>query len=284
MTSAPFSAGTGKPRLAVPANACDCHMHVFDGRYPLAAAAPAVPDAPAQDYRKLQQRLGTMRAVVVAPSMYGSDNRCTLDATAALGPAARCVVTLTEDTPAAEVARLHELGARGFRFNLYRSSTNRIDTLKSIAERVAPFGWHAQLMLDADQLVDGVSHLHGLPIPIVLDHMVRLPQAGGRRHPAYSIVQSLLDRGGTWLKLSLATAARLIGTPGEVEIHAAARAWVSQAPERMLWGSDWPHVMATLEGWPMPDDATVLDFLSDWAPDPARRQILVDNPAQLYGF
>jgi predicted TIM-barrel fold metal-dependent hydrolase len=260
-------------------------MHVFDGRYPLAAAAPAVPDASARDYRRLQQRLGTTRAVVVAPSMYGLDNRCTLEATAALGPAARCVVTLAEDTPTAEVARLHGQGARGFRFNLYRSSMNRIDTLKSLAERVAPFGWHAQLMLDANQLVDGVSHLQSLPIPVVLDHMVRLPQAGGRRHPAYAIVQTLLDSGSTWLKLSLATAARLIGTPGEIEIHAAARAWVSQAPERMLWGSDWPHVMATLEGWPVPDDAAMLDFLSDWAPDSARRRrILVDNPAQLYGF
>ncbi|MBV6307232.1 amidohydrolase family protein [Candidimonas humi] len=285
MNSVPFSGGTGTPRLAVPADACDCHMHIFDGRHPFAEGAPAVPRAGVEDYKLLQKRLGTSRAVVVAPSMYGLDNRCTIGATAALGPQARCVVTLGEDTPAAEVSRLHAHGARGFRFNLYRSKTNRIDTLRSIAERVAPFGWHAQIMLDADQLIDGEPHLRDLPIPVVLDHMARLPQSGGRSHPAYAVMQSLLDRGNTWLKLSLATAVRLVGSPAEAELHVLARSWVSLAPERLLWGSDWPHVMATLESRRMPDDAALLDFLQDWAPEPElRRRILVDNPAKLYGF
>jgi D-galactarolactone isomerase len=283
--SVPFSAGTRYPRITVPADACDCHIHIFDSKFPFAPNAPVVPYASIADYRLFQERIGTSRAVVVAPSMYGLDNRCTLAATAALGADARCIVTLGQDTPIQEIRAMHEQGARGFRFNLKRSSVNSLDSLLPIAERVAPLGWHVQMWMHPDGLPDAADLLLRLPIPIVFDHIAGFPLYGGLGHPAYPVLLRLLKSGKIWMKLSLATACRQLGTPAHSALNDLGREIIALAPDRLLWGSDWPHVIAAVEGVPYPDDADLIDTLLDWTSDAQIHQrILVENPAEFYGF
>jgi D-galactarolactone isomerase len=269
----------------VPPNACDCHIHIFDSQFPLAPNTHFVPDASVADYRKLQSRIGTSRAVVIAPSMYGMDNRCTLAATAELGPDARCIVTLGPDTELDEIKAMHAQGARGFRFNLARSSTNSLDTLLPIAERVAPLGWHVQIWMHPDGLADAEPLLRKLPIPIVLDHLAGFPLHGGMNHPAFAVLLRLLATGNVWMKLSLATACRQLDTPARFDLDRLGAAVVAQAADKLLWGSDWPHVFSTVDGVPYPDDSALIDTLLSWTSDALiHEQILVSNPASFYQF
>src|SRR5690606_15076006 len=143
----------------------------FDSQYPFAANAPVVPDANVEDYKVWQAHMGFTRTVVVAPSMYGFDNRCTLDATKRLGRDARCVVTLGPESTEEEIVQMHEYGDRDFRYHLVRSSINRLGSLTAISERVAHLGWHLQLWMHPDGLEDLAPTLKSLPIPTVLDHM-----------------------------------------------------------------------------------------------------------------
>ncbi len=269
----------------LPAGACDCHMHVFDDRYPIVPGAQPVPAASVAEYRVVQAWLGTTRTVVVAPSTYGLDNRCTLAALAELGPQARAVVALAPDVAEAELERLHTAGVRGVRLNLARGRSTPFDTLAPLAERIAPLGWHVQVMMTPAQLYEHGEALGRLPARLVIDHMARIPQDDGVDSPAYAVLRRLVDAGNTWVKLSLASSAQLIGTPREPVLHALGRALVQAAPQRMLWGSDWPHVLAIQEGKSQPSDASMLALLLDWVPgDAGRRAILADTPAELYGF
>ncbi len=284
-TAAPVHDPARRPRFAVPAGACDCHMHIFDHRFPFMAGTHSRPEASVADYRAEQARLGTSRMVVVASSGYGLDNSCMLDAMARFGAQARGIVSLAPDVTEAELDRLHAAGVRGFRFNLFRSKVNGIETLKAVADRVAGRGWHAQLWVNPPQLLECEPYLRELTIPVLLDHLVRLPEAGGRAHPAYAVLRRMLDGGNTWLKLSLATAEQLLGTPAQAELDALVRELVAAAPERLVWGSDWPHTTAQKEGRTPPDTVDLLDLLDHWVPDAAlRHRILVDNPATLFGF
>jgi len=275
-------------RTALPAGACDSHMHVFDPRFEFAPGAQPVPPASVAQYVEVQKRLGTTRTVVVAPSSYGLDNRCTLAGLAdlrALGQQARAVVTLAPGVSDAELAALHAVGARGVRFNLARGGGTPLDEIVATARRVAPLGWHVQMMVTPEQLVQHETGLAGLDAPLVIDHMARIPQDGGVASAAYRVLRRLLDAGNTWVKLSLASSARLLGTPGEEVLHTLGRALVSAATGRLLWGSDWPHVLSTLDGSPQPPDEDMLAVLLHWAPSQAQqRSILCDVPAELYGF
>lgn len=280
----PFSTGTIPPTLQVPVDACDSHMHIFDSRYPFVANAPSVPDATVDDYRIWQSVMGFTRTVVVAPSMYGFDNRCTLDASRRLGEAARCIVTLEPDTTEEEIARMHGDGARGFRYNLARSAINNLDSLATISERVAPYGWHLQLWMHPDGLGDMVPMLKRLPIPTVLDHMAGIPIHGGASHPGYRALLRLLEGGVTWLKLSLATAWPQLES-ARPALDELARTLIAAAPDRMVWGSDWPHAMSAVNTRPYPNDTLKIDALASWCGDDSTlRKILVSNPEDLYGF
>jgi D-galactarolactone isomerase len=270
---------------ALPANACDCHMHAFDDRYPIIAGARPVPAASVAQYRQVQARLGTTRAVVVAPSTYGLDNRCTLAALAELGPQARAIVALAPTVQESELTALHRLGVRGVRLNLARGGATPFSTLAPLAERIAPLGWHVQLMLTPAQLVEHGAELRRLGLKLVIDHMARIPQDGGTASPAYAVLRALMDAGSTWVKLSLASSAQLLGGPGEEVLHALGRDLVAHGTGRLVWGSDWPHVLSTQENKPQPDDVRMLELLLAWAPREADRQaILVDTPALLYDF
>ncbi len=271
---------------AANALACDCHLHVFDPRFALPDSAQAAEHATAANYRALQPQLGTGRAVIVTPRPYGTDNAVTLDAIGQLGAAhTRGVAVIRPEATDAELARLHAGGIRGIRFTLYttENAPTSFDMVEPLARRVHGLGWHVQLHWSAEQLVEHQAMLRRLPCTIVLDHMARLPVAQGVSHPAFAVVRSLLDAGRTWLKLSGPYLDSLAGEQGAyADVDAVARAWVQAAPHRLVWGSDWPHVTER----PHPPRTTLMrEMLQRWVEDDAVRQrILVDNPAELYGF
>lgn len=282
----PYSAGMQAPRLVAPKNACDCHMHIYDSRYPVAPEATLrPPDASVDQYRLLQKRIGTTRTVIVNPSTYGTDNECMLEALAHLGPTARGIAVLHPGVSDAELARLDRLGVRGVRFNLARSgAATVVDMIEPLAHRIYDLGWHLQLLMPPDQLAHVGTLLQRLPTTIVFDHLGRLPVASSTSHPGFAVIRNLLDSGRAWVKLSGAYLLTQRGSP-YADVGDLGKALVKAAPERMVWGSDWPHVVASAGEKPMPDDAILLDLLLDWVPGAdTRKKILVDNPACLYGF
>jgi predicted TIM-barrel fold metal-dependent hydrolase len=280
----PHSAGTATPRLAAPAGACDAHIHIFDGRFPTAVpASPPLQNATVVDYRALQRRIGTTRAVVVQPKIYGTDNSCTLEAVAQLGANGRGIAVVHPGVDDDQLHRLHAGGIRGLRFSVWNpaDTVTTIDMIEPLAPRVAELGWHVQLHISGDQVVTHADMLDRVAAPIVFDHIGRLPPALGTGHAAFAVIRNLLDKGRAWMKLSGAYLNSLVGPPAYAEATAVAAAFARIAPERMVWGSDWPHITEMHK----PDDAVLLDLLADWAPDAGvRRRILVDNPAELYGF
>jgi len=277
-----WSSGTEAAKTAAPADACDCHMHIYDSRFPVAPYATLKPgDAHVSDYRLLQKRIGTTRNVVVTPSTYGTDNSCTLDALATLGATAHGVAVVNDAVGDDELKRLHGLGIRGIRFNLVQSGATTVEMLESLARRVAPLGWHVQIHMLGDKIVEIADLLQRLPSPIVFDHLGRIPQPAGIGHPAFRVVSTLVDKGKAWVKLSGAYIDTKSGPPAYADTTKVAQAYVKAAPERLVWGSDWPHPTEKEK----PDDAVLFDLLAIWVPDEAtRRRILVDNPARLYDF
>jgi D-galactarolactone isomerase len=279
----PNSAGTAPPHLRAPAGACDAHLHIVDKRFRTADhKTPLLPGATVADYRRLQQRIGTSRAVVVQPRILGIDNRCTLDAIAQLGAGGRGIAVVRPSVGDDELRRLDAGGIRGLRFSLWQASdaVTSIDMIEPLSRRAHDLGWHVQLHMSADQIVEHAALLERLASPIVLDHVGRLPVQSGMHHPAYAVIRRLLDRGRTWMKLSGAYLNTIAGPP-YADAAAAAAAFARAAPDRMVWGSDWPHVTESEK----PDDAVLLDLLADWVPEEETRQrVLVDNPAALYGF
>lgn len=275
-----------QPAHAAPSNACDAHLHVFDSRFRSEPGARIFAHATADDYRRaIQARLGTTRAVVVTPRAYATDNSVTLDAIRQLGAdRTRGVGVVREDVSDTELHALHDGGIRGIRFTLYRPehAPTRFDMVEALSARVHALGWHVQLHWTADQIAAHEALLVRLPSTIVFDHMARLPQPAGTSHPAYAIVRRLVDQGRTWIKLSGPYLDSRVGVSGRfADVDAVARAWAVAAPERLVWGSDWPHATESAA----PDDARLFDQLADWAPDERlRERILVDNPARLYDF
>ena len=173
---APWSSGAEAPKLKAPPNACDCHMHIYDSRFPVAPNAKLrPPDATVDDYRLLQKRIGTRRNVVVTPSTYGTDNSCTLDAIANLGAAARGVAVIDTGIAEAELKRLDGLGIRGIRFNLVVTGAATLDMLEPLSKRVNDLGWHVEIQMLGDAIIENADLLQRLPCPIVFDHMGEFP-------------------------------------------------------------------------------------------------------------
>jgi len=286
----PNSAGTEPPKLKAPANACDCHMHIYDGeRFPPARPGPQSrmqSNASVAEYRLLQARNGTTRTVIVTPAAYVTDNRVTLDGIQQLGAAnTRGVAVLHPTVTDAELKTLADGGIRGIRFTVFdpRSAAVSIDMIEPLAKRVADLGWHVQIHMRGDQIVENGEMLQRLPAQVVFDHMGRLPQPAPLDHAAYKIIRAMLDKGRTWMKLSGACMDTKVGAPTYADKLAVAQAYLAAAPERMVWGSDWPH--PTEKPDDKPNDAMLFDLLAEWATDAALRQrILVTNPEALYGF
>ncbi|AOI60206.1 amidohydrolase family protein [Burkholderia diffusa] len=262
--------------------ACDCHIHVYDDAYPLAPTATfRPPHAPVDAYRRVQRALHLARVIVVQPTGYGFDNRCTLDALAALGPQARGVATLPVDVADAELERLHAAGIRGVRFMTLSGGVARWDELERMAARIAPLGWHIDLQLDGRTLSDVESMLTSLPARVVIDHTGKFLTPVAPDAPAFVALRRLLDRGHVWVKLSAPYETSRSGAPGYDDVARLATVLAREHSTRCVWGSNWPHPNAS----PVPDDAHLLGWLHACAGDEAvSRTMLVDNPAVLYGF
>jgi predicted TIM-barrel fold metal-dependent hydrolase len=179
-----------------------------------------------------------------------------------------------------ELRRLDALGVRGIRFNLVQAGATTQEMMERLSQRVNELGWHVQIHMLADQIVEAAALLRRLPSPLVIDHMGRIPVAAGVRHPALGVVRALVDGGRTWVKLSGAYQESKV--PDYSDMAELGRAYVRMAPERMVWATDWPH---PTQKDVKPNDALLLDLLAQWAPDAGtRRRILVENPQILYGF
>lgn len=272
-----------KPRRKPPAGACDCHAHIIGpaARHPLGEArAYTPPDALLADYQALLDELGFERAVIVQPSVYGYDNACTLEAVRALGSRGRAIVVADPAASDAELAEMAAAGACGLRFNLVTPGGFGAEALEPMAARAAALGWHVQLYVNAAQLVELAPRIAALPCPVTLDHMGQPDLKAGTEQPGFRALLELLVAGRVWVKLS--GAYRIDPSVGHAAAAPFARALINAAPDRCVWGTDWPHTRCEIDP---PDDGQLLNQLADWAPDEALwRAILVDNPAKLYGF
>jgi predicted TIM-barrel fold metal-dependent hydrolase len=262
-------------------------MHIYD---PARFAMPPNPrvapsNAAVSQYRQLQQRIGTTRVVVVQPRNYATDNRVTLDALSQLAPNARGVAVVTPAVTDAELKAFHAGGIRGIRFSLADASSRAVtpDMVEPLSKRVVDLGWHVQFNVDGEMIDEMASVLRRLPSAMVFDHLAHPPLPAGIEHSSHKIVRELIDKGRTWVKLSGAYSNSKAGPPSYPEATKIAQAFVKAAPERLVWGSDWPH--PGLPNDRKPNDALLFDLLSEWAPDEAtRNRILVQNPETLYGF
>jgi predicted TIM-barrel fold metal-dependent hydrolase len=274
----------GKPRLAITAGSADCHAHIFgpQDRYPYTPnRSYTPPEASIEAYRRMLAALGFDRAVIVQPSVYGTDNRCTRDAVVASGGKWRGVAVVEPGVSDSLLAELHAVGFRGVRINLLFKGGLQLDALERIARAVQPLGWHVQLLLDGRDLPELADRLGRLPVDFVVDHMGHMPASLGVAHAGFQTLLQLLQGGRCWVKLS--GAYRIASKPQPYEDAVPfARVLVVTAPDKLVFGTDWPHPSITV---PMPQDASLLDLLPTWAPDAAtRRRILVENPARLYDF
>jgi len=262
--------------------ACDCHIHVYEPGYPLAPTATfEPPPAPLSAYQQVQRRLGLSRAVVVQPTGYSFDNRCTLDTLARLGAGARGVAVIDPSVGEETLLQCHAAGVRGVRFMLLGGGVLPWEALEPLAARIQPLGWHIDLQMDGGDLPLFEARLARLSVPLVIDHVGKFLTPRQLDDPAFRSLRALLDRGHCWVKLSAPYETSRLGPPHYEDVGRMARALAHGHAERCLWGSNWPHPNRLQA----PADADLLGLLQAWAPNAATcRRILVDNPAQLYGF
>ena len=229
----------------------------------------------------MHQALGIERAVIVHPSVHGTDNRVTVEAITGYGPNARGVAVVDETVTERELVDFHGAGIRGLRLNVLFGGGIGLQAIETLSERITDMGWHLQLLFDAQVLPDIASRLRRLKLPVVVDHMGHMNVRHGIEHPGFQTLIDLVREGRCWIKLSGNYRISAAGRPYSDAIPFA-RALIKANPDHMLWGSDWPH--PALNDY-MPNDGDLLDALDDYAPDPEFKQrILVDNPARLYGF
>jgi predicted TIM-barrel fold metal-dependent hydrolase len=264
-----------------PPLSCDCHIHVFGpfARYPLDPGAKYRPDeALLEGYLKVANALGTGRVVLVQPSVYGVDNRCQRDAVRDLEEHARGVAVIDDSLSDAQLDALCGAGFVGARLNLVRADS--LDRLERVAARIARLDWHLQLHLQGHWLPELAGRLLKLPVDIVIDHFGSIDARHGVDQPPFKALLRLVDSGRCWVKLSAPYRADLDGAPWR-KVAPLARELVKRNPERMVWGTNWPHPDVAV----LPEDQALLDALADWVPDEkARHRVLVDNPARLYRF
>ena len=278
-----------KPQFVLPPLSCDTHAHVMGpaSRYAYSPARVYTPpDCLPSDYRRMLDTLGVERAVLVQPSVYGTDNAAMLDAMKADPVRLRGVAVVAADVADADLRRLHDAGVRGVRVNIVdvkdrKPGTLPLPALRALARRIAPLGWHMEFLMHADEFPDLDRLFADFPVDIVLGHLGYMKTDQGLDAPGFQALLRLVQTGRAWVKLT-----------GPYRISGAALPYHDTVPYahallqanagRVIWGTDWPHVMVKSA---MPDDGALCDVLLDWIPDAAlRKQVLVDNPAMLYGF
>jgi predicted TIM-barrel fold metal-dependent hydrolase len=235
------------------------------------------------DYRMLQKRLGTTRNVIVQPSTYAVDNRCLVDALKQFGKSARGVAVVNTSVTDAELKLLNDAGVRGIRFNLAQGGGTTWEMMEPLAKRIMPMGWHIQIQAAGLESLAHKDILNRVPCQLVFDHLAHIPEPDGVKSPVFAMVVDLLHKGKAWVKLSEFDYESKVGPPTYADSLAVASAYVKEAPQRLVWGSDWPHPL--FKDNEKPDDAKLLDLFAKVAPSAATRKlILVTNPEKLYGF
>ncbi len=272
-----------KPRFTLPPGSCDAHCHVFGPavRFPYAPNRRYTPqDAPKEALAALHAHLGVDRAVIVQASCHGTDNAAMLDCIASDPKRYRGVAIVDDSFADADYDKLDRGGVRGVRFNFVKHLGGAPDmaVFKRVMDRIKGRGWHVVLHLDAPDIVPLSAMIRALPLPFVIDHMGRVPAAGGVDQPALHALIDLSQLENCWIKVC---GAERISMPPYAAAVPIAHALVEAAPERVLWGTDFPHPNPTHEA----DEADLVDLVPQYAPGAlAQRRLLVDNPARLYGF
>ena len=285
-------------QIDVPERACDCHVHVFGdpGRFPLAASRTYTPEsASVAELLAIHRALHISRVVIVQPSVYGTDNSCTLDAMKQYGSGARGIAVLPSEIPSTTLDNMERAGIRGVRINLGTAGDTNLDgarhRLTSVIQQIRGRNWHVQVYA-ALSVIAGLSDIVlASPVPVVFDHFGGAQGAAGLQQPGFDKLLRLVESGKAYVKISGAYRAST-RPPDYPDAAPLARALIKANPQRILWGSDWPHPDTRSGRGPNDvspllgiDDGHLLNLLATWVPDAAlRNTILVDNPATLYAF
>jgi 2-pyrone-4,6-dicarboxylate lactonase len=281
---APPQRNVRKPALVLPPKAADCHAHVFGpvDRYPYAANRLYTPPPVfLEDYLAMHRAVGFERGVLVQTGLYGNDNSFIVDAIKAHPGQLRGIALIGENIPDAELRHLAASGIRGFRVNRTAKTGLSIEVACRLAERVKALGWHVQFLLDVEDHPNIDQLLGSFATEVVIDHMGRPDPRRGVGAPGFQALIRLLQSGRGWAKLS-APYRTSRQEPPYADMTPFAHALVEAAPDRLVWGSDWPHVLLETT---MPNDGDLVDQIAVWVPDAdTRRRILVDNAERLYGF
>jgi 2-pyrone-4,6-dicarboxylate lactonase len=277
--------------MVFPVRACDTHAHICGpaARFPYAEERIYTPpDATSDDYLALLTTLGVERAVLIQPSVYGTDNRALLDVLSRVPSGLRGIAVVDADIDTARVKALDDAGIRGIRLNVvdHNGPRNVIpeERVRKLANVIAPFGWHIEFLINTDEAPGFAAAIDDLAVDVVVGHL-GYPKSGAAawlQSPALEDFLRLFERGRCWVKLT--GPYRISSAPDlpYADVTPLAQRLAAVNPDRLLWGSDWPHVMMKK---PMPNDGDLSDLIVNWLPDAALcRQVLVDNPAELYGF
>jgi predicted TIM-barrel fold metal-dependent hydrolase len=292
MAEPPWCAGPDpdphQPKIRLPPLACDCHAHIAGPKsaYPYSPRRIYTPpDALLPAYLGMLGILGVERAVLIQPSVYGTDNRAMLDAMAKAGDRFRGVAVVDDAVTDAELEKMHAAGVRGVRINVVDVAEDKgvipMASLRRLAERIKPLGWHVEFLMHADEFPDLDAQFADFPVDIVLGHLGYMRTDKGLGAPGFHALLRLMRAGRCWVKLTGPYRISVDGMPYP-DVTPFAHALIDAAPQRVIWGTDWPHVMVKSA---MPNDGALCDLLLDWVPDEnIRRKVLVENPAKLYDF
>ncbi|CAM4284428.1 4-sulfomuconolactone hydrolase [Bordetella tumbae] len=280
-------------QFEIPAHACDSHAHIFGPNelYPFAPdRSYTAPESPLESFIQHLERMGFERGVLVTPSPYGTDNRSVLDALTAYPDRLRAVAVADTGVNVDTLRVWRKAGVCGVRFNLYAVGGDKVykngaglDVLETLAPMMRDLDLHAQIWIHAPDLVELAPRLEKLNVPLVIDHMGRMNAALGRDNPGFQKLCQMLGAGNTWTKISGADRnSNQQGQYGDIDDFASDL--IAANPERIVWGSDWPHTNY-FDSTMVPDDGILLNTLHRWLPDAdVRQKILCDNPGQLYRF
>jgi 2-pyrone-4,6-dicarboxylate lactonase len=275
-----------KPKLKLPAGACDTHFHVVGpgSRFPFAAGRKTTPaDAPKEALFALHDFLGIERGVIVNTAMHGTDNAATLDALAARPGRYRAEALVPLDVPDAELKRLNAAGFCGARFHYmnHMAHSAPIGDVIAFGKRLADIGWHLQIHMEPELIGDYAAVIRRSPVPVIVDHMGRIDAALGLEQPAFQNLLRLMDDTNVWVKVSGCDRASKAGPP-YADAVPFARKLVAEFGDRTVWGTDWPHPNHQP---PIPDDGELVDLIAEIAPTPsALLALMVDNPQRFYRF
>ena len=278
-----------KPSVKLPKGSIDTHVHVFEQGYALSPGRGYnPPDSTLADLKHLHATLGVDRVVFTQPSVYGTDNSAILNASQKLNAEtpnrARCVVAITMDIGDDELRRLDQAGVRGVRLNTDNKGGMPVtfDEIPALAARLKPLGWHVEFLFPGKDIIDLMPVFTALTIPLSIGHFAYQPATAGASAPGFKALIELMRRGNTWMKISGANRVSETDLPPYDDVKPLAQALIDAAPDRIMWGTDWPHPNKYVVN---PNDGDLVDAFGDWVSDEAmRRKIMVDTPARFYRF